>query len=532
MTRGRTAIPAVVSLTVLLAIPASAQKATGDVQAAWDNLLRDAIPKAAPDPVLTLPQEPVTKRFAGDFLNHFFFESRSEYWHADTDFSGLPTLTGLINAPFTPIFNPNGYPFQAAFQPDANRFYTFWDWGTRGWGSDRVDSHFSLRYRTDLTNVNLASPNANILETFHGDRQFELLTGAITINGRPSDGAFAGTSLELGRQHVYGAEVADLDGASFNINRKQFSFNLFGGRRFTYYSDPDQRAIGGGGLTWRPDARTSVSYDALVYIRASQRVTFRRRISDNLTLVSFFRAYGAAPVDLDVDVFYQRRSGRSSLRAGFFQKLTNRDYSYDFTEAARDRDPHNRLFRLYFGPVTRYSQVVLDARHNFKPWLTIGGSLWVRQLNDNTNDQGPFNNSFRDYRVNAQIFPVRKLQTSFEYHQHNTDRLAPDPNTTFDDVSRAGETSVKDLTGEVRRSFGDGGRLTLSGGAYYRRIDIQDRFLSVKGAHQSGWLSGAVLKADHHTRVFFDYALDNDFFIFRPDTQKGRILRVGLVWRY
>lgn len=531
MPRQRSFLPGFLGCLALLICNANAQKSTGNVQAAWDNLLHDAIPKAKPDPVLTQPQVPVRKGVAGDFLNHFFFESRSEYWRSDTSFTGLPTITGLFNAPFSGVFNPNGYPFQAAFQPDANRFFSFWDWGTRGWGSDRVDSRFSLRYRTDLTNINLASPAANVLETWHGNRQFELLTASVTINGKATDGVFAGSSLEVGRQHVYGAELADIDGAAFTLNRKNYSFDLFGGRRFTYYSDPDQRFIGGGGITWRIDPRMSVSYQALVYVHASHRLSFRRRLSDRVSVVSYFRAYGGAPVDLDFEVFYSPRSGKSSLRAAVFRKLTDRDYSYDFTEAARDLDKYNRLYRLYLGPIPLYTQVVVDARHAFSPWLTIGGSVWIRKLDDK-NDQGSFDTSFQDYRVNTQIFPLRKLQTSLEYHHRKSDRLPPDPSTTFDDVSRAGETSVTDLTGELRRSFGEGGRVTLSGGAYYRRFDIQDRFLQLKGFHQSGWLGGAVFKADRHTRVFLDYALDNDFFIFRPSIGNARILRAGLAWKY
>jgi hypothetical protein len=535
MTSRRTVIPTVISFTVLLVHPAAAQNAAApepkDVQASWDNLLHDAIPKAAPDPVLKRPADLAGKGAADDFLNHFYFESRSEYWHSGTDFTGLATSGGVVNAPFTNIFNPNGYPYQDAFQPTANRFSTFLDWGTHGWLSDRLDTHFAAQYRTDLTHVNLASPSANILETYNSDRQIELLTGSLTVHGKPTDGWFAGSTLELGRQHVYGAELADVDGASLNISRRQFSFDIFGGRRFSYYSDPEQRAIGGAGLTWRIDPFTSLSYSALVYIHGSQRVNFRRRLTPNLNLVSYFRAYGGAPVDLGADVFYQLRNGRTSLRVGFFDKLSNKDYTYDYTEGARDRDPYNTLTRLYFGQIAKYVQFIGDIRHSFTPWLTVGGSLWARHLIDHI-DEGPFNTSFRDYRANAQIIPLRKVQTSFEYHRRDTDRVLPDPTVPFDDITAAGETKVTDLTGDIRRSFFEGGRVTLNGGVYYRRFSIQDRFLTVTGAHQSGWLAGITVKADQHTRAFVDYALDNDFFIFRPDLQRSRILRVGLAWKY
>jgi hypothetical protein len=514
-----------------MAYPAVAQNVSASVQTAWDNLLQDTIPKTLPDPALKRPQETASKGAAGDFLNHFYFESRSDYSHSATDFTGLPTLTGLINAPFSNTFNPAGYPYQAAFQPTADRFMTFLDFGTRGWLSNRVDTHFAVEYRTDLSHVNLANPNANILETYNSDRLIELLTADVTIHGLPTDGFFSGATLDLGRQHVYGAEVADFDGATLTINRQQFSFDIFGGRRFTYYEDPVQRAIGGADVTWRIDPLTSVSYGAVGYIHTSQRLSFRRRMSRNLTLISYFRVFGGSPVDFDVDAFYQSANGKTSIRGGFFQKLTDKDYAYDYTEGARDRDAYNAVYRLNYGMIEPYSQFVIDAHHTFAPWLFMGGSIWWRHLNDNTNE-GPFNTSFQDYRINSQFFPVRKLQTSLEYHQRNTDRILPDPTVPFSDITAAGETSVKDLTGELRRSFFEGGRLVLNGGVYYRRISLQDQFLTVSGAHQTGWLSGISLKADQRTRIFIDYTLDNDFFIFNPDIKRGRILRVGLAWKY
>src|SRR4029077_14900311 len=104
------------------------------IEEAWDSILPDAKPHAAVRPA------------ESDFGNHFFFESRTEYWRFNTSFTGLPTVTGVINAPFTGIFNPNGIPYPAAFQPAANRLYSFLDWGTRGWLNDSVNTHFALRY--------------------------------------------------------------------------------------------------------------------------------------------------------------------------------------------------------------------------------------------------------------------------------------------------------------------------------------------------------------------------------------------------
>ena len=91
--------------------------------------------------------------------------------------------------------------------------------------------------------------------------------------------------------------------------------------------------------------------------------------------------------------------------------------------------------------------------------------------------------------------------------------------------------AVHRMTGEIRRSFGEG-RASVSGGVYYRRVSLQDRFFYLNGLHQSGWLTSAWWKMDQHSRVFFDYNLDNDFFLLRPDLKNSRAFHVGVTWKY
>jgi hypothetical protein len=510
--------------------PAAASAPAPTVEASWDSLLQGAIPQATPDPALIPPQAPVHRGPADDFQNHFFFESRSDFWRYDSSFTGNPTLTGIVNAPLSNAFVPGGFPYPSIFQPDANRIETFMDWGTRGWLSDRINTHFALRYFQDLSHVNTGAEAANITETFGANRRFQFLDASMQINGKPTDGIWAGTSLTIGRQSVYGAELATIDGAAFTIDRPRFTVTVFGGRRFSFFADPDQRALGGANVVFKLNPSTSVEYDGIWYIKGSNSVAFRRRLNPRWLLSAYFRAYGGSPVDFITQGLYSSGNGRTSLRLSFFQKLSNKDYIYDFTVDSRDLDPHNPLLRLYLGPVSQYSQFVIDARRTFSSMFRLGGSLWIRRLND-TKDEAPFDTSFEDYRVNSQIYPWRQFETFLEYHQRNSDRLSPLNPTAFDDLSATGETSVKDLTGEIRRTFAEG-RLSLNGGAYYRRVSLQNRFYYVNGLHQSGWLAGAWWRIDQHSRVFFDYNLDNDFFLFTPDLKNSRALHVGVAWKY
>jgi hypothetical protein len=508
---------------LLLAVwTAQAAHAQENIAEAWDALLQGTTKGQ--------PGSQPSHNTAGDFLNHFFFESKAEYRRYATSFTSSPTATGVIDAPFTGIFNPNGIPYPPVFQADANRIYSFVDWGTRGWLSERVNTHFAYRYEQDLSHVNTGAPAANAVETFSGNRALELVNAAVEINAKATDGGWAGTSLQVGRQYVYGAELAALDGASLTFDRRRFSVTVFGGRRFSYYSDPEQRAIGGANAVFRLGRETSIEYQGLWYIKGSNSLLFRKRFGAGWLFSSYFRAYGGSPVDFSAQGLYLSGQGKTTMRLSFFQKLTNRDYYYDYSYFATDRDPYNRLQRLYLNPISPYSQFVVDAHRTLTPGFQVGGSVWVRHLN-NSGDQGPFDTSFQDYRAHAQMFPLRKFASVIEYHQRNSDRLSPGTATTFDDIRAAGETSVKDFTGELRRGFGDG-RLSLSAGAYYRRISVQDQFSVINGAHQSGWLAGGWLIVDQHSRLYLDYNLDNDFFIFRPSIANSRILRLGWSWKY
>ena len=500
------------SAVLLCALPVLAQDSgqrERKIAEAWDAVLAGSE---------TSPAKTSDRNPAADFAGHFYFESRTEYWRYSTSFTGLPTASGVINQPFTGLFTPTGVGYPPAFQPAANRLYSVVDWGTRGWLSGAVNTHFAYRYEQDLTQVDVGAPGANIIETYHGNRALQLTNASVEVNAKD-------LSIQVGRQSVYGAEMAGLDGASVTVSRPRYQVELFGGRRFTFDSDPRQRAIGGVNVLVPWGAQTSLVYEGLWYIHGTQRLALKTRLKGGWLLNSGLKSYGGALVDFDAGAFYGTRNGNTTVRLGFFQKLTNRDYYYDFTYSARDLDARDPLLRLYLGPIQPYSQVVADLEHSFTRRLRMGGAVWIRRLNSSA-DQGPFDTSFQDYRARVQYFPVL-----LEYHQRDSDRLSPFNSTSLDDVATAGETSVKDWVAQLSQSFQEG-RMSVNGGVYYRRISLQDQFTRVTGAHQAGWLAGAGLRLDAHSRLYVDYNLDNDFFVFRPAIANSRVLHLGLLWKY
>jgi hypothetical protein len=511
--------------------PASAAPAPS-VDDMWNSLLQGP-PSATPaikDPALTPPQIG-GKETSKDFVDHFYFEGRSDYYRYDTSFnSGTPTVTGVINAAPTDVFNPAGYPYPQVFQGGANRFQSIVDLGTNGFGSDRVDTHVTLRQEQDLTTVYPGAPAQNIVETFPDNRTYQVLEANVTIHGLPSDGYWSGLTAQIGRINVYGAELASLDGAAVTLNRPRFKVTLYAGRRFTYFSEPGERGIGGANIEFRIDPQSSFEYDGLWYVKGSHTFAYRRRFANSWLWFTDFRMVGGSATHVSTQIAYAPTSGKTSLRASFFQELSSNEYFFDYTEVAHDHDSYNVLPALNIGPLAQFSQFMVDGHRTISPRIRLGGSVWVRQLL-NTKDQGPFDTSFQDYRGSSQIFPRRKTELFFEYHQRNSDRLSPLTSSTLDNISIAGDTSIKDLTGEIRQSFGEG-RFGLSGGVYYRRVSLQDQFYVDNGLHQSGWLAGAWWKVNTRERVFVDYSLDNDFFLFTPDLKNSRALHVGMAWKY
>ena len=171
-------------------------------------------------------------------------------------------------------------------------------------------------------------------------------------------------ACELGRQYVYGAELAEMDGASFTMDRSRFSWTIYAGRRFTYYSDPDQRAIGGGNFLYRLQRKIQRwNTTRFITSEGTNLVRYRQVFGNTWLFDAGFRMVGSYPTDLTADAIWSPGDGKTSLRLAFAQKITDKDYIYDYTYDARDTDPYNPLSRLNLGPLNRTRNL----------WLTLRG---------------------------------------------------------------------------------------------------------------------------------------------------------------
>ena len=103
------------------------------------------------------------------------------------------------------------------------------------------------------------------------------------------------------------------------LDRSNYELTLYGGRRFAYFSDPAQRAIGGANLLLRLNSDTSLELETLWYIQGSNKIMFRHRFNPRWLVASYFRAYGGAPVDFEAQAAYASQTGNTTLRAASFR---------------------------------------------------------------------------------------------------------------------------------------------------------------------------------------------------------------------
>ncbi len=208
-------------------------KSSTNIGAAWDSLLQGTIPQSAPDPALTVAQVSYEAGTGERFPSHFFMNARIDYLRTQTYFHRPSDIDrGDQRSPQSGFSIRTGIPYPPAFQSDTNMMYSFLNCGTHGWLSDRVNSNFTFAYSGNMTHVTNASPQLSILDTFGSNSLFQLVSGYMDINGRPTDGILAGTSLRIGPAGRLRSGTSGDGRRIVHDGPSKFSWTIYAGRRF------------------------------------------------------------------------------------------------------------------------------------------------------------------------------------------------------------------------------------------------------------------------------------------------------------
>jgi hypothetical protein len=410
-----------------------------------------------------------------------------------------------------------------------------------------MDAQVSLRYSADLDGSTEASPFLGIRDTFVGRRLFEPLTFFADIKGLLASESDTKLSLRVGRQYAYGATPLRMDGATLSINNPRFSLDVFGGRRATFYSDPAERGVAGENFVFRATDQTTIRYDFAHYIDNVSNLEVRHLLGESWILNGSLFLINADPVDLNLGATYVSPGARTRVTINLLQKLTSNDFIYDQTYRALARNsenqftfrffplpPNGQVFdasgRLNLGLINPYTQIYVDAYRNLTEKVGVGGAVFVHQQNSR-DDEGAFDNSFQEYRVNADYFPSAAFEFGTEYRFRHLDRENPNRALLFNDISREGDRIFHEVYANATYHF-PGNRLALEGGLFYRRFDTQSRLISLDGMDTYSYTAGLKWRVARDYKLSLEYGFDRELAFLNPDIDYTQGFRVRFEWRF
>jgi hypothetical protein len=475
----------------------------------------------------------------------------SEYRRDEIKYTGKPSLTlQFPNA--VPTFSVPDAPINfvpSAFEPNDEQFVGYVSTAVKDieMGRLRLDLQASLRYSADLDGTTAASPFIGIRDSFVGRHIFEPLTAFGDLKGLSPDDWATKLSLRVGRQYVYGATPLRVDGATLTVDNPRFSLDLFGGRRVTFYSDPGERAVGGENFVFRASENTTIRYDFAHYIDNVHTLEVRHLLGESWIFNGSLFFINADPVDLNLGATYMSPSAKTRVTMNFLQKLTSNDFIYDQTFRAVARNPENlfqfrffplpptgQLFdaagRLNLGRINPYTQFYVDAYRNLTSKFGVGGTVWLRKVNSR-DDEGPFDNSFQEFHVNADYYPSSAFEAGTEYRYRHLSRANPNQEATFDDFHLEGEKTFHEVYANAAYHMFNS-RLTVEGGLFYRRFDTQSRLISLNGMDTISYSAGIKCRLARDYKLSLEYGFDRELAFLNPDIDNTQSFRVRFEWRF
>lgn len=474
-----------------------------------------------------------------------------EYRRDEMKYTGSPTLTGVFPQPVPPVSFPEGPIFfiPSAFEPNDEQLTSYASVSIKDYGFDRLrfNTQVSFRYSGDLDGTSVASPFLGIRDGFVGRRIFEPLTIYTDVGGFLGDDRVNKFNVRVGRQFIYGAEPIRLDGATFTINHSRFDLDVFGGRRVTFFSDPDERAVYGHNLNVRATPRTSFKYDFAHYIDNSHRFQVQHSLGESWVLDGKFFLLDTDPVDLGFGAYYVPFDGKTKMTFNFLQKLTSNDFIYDIAYRSfalnQENQIRRRLFpippsdtpsngngRLNLFDINPYTQFYFDVYRNLSQAFGVGGTVWVRHVNDSDN-RGPFDNAFQEYRASADYFPSSALELGAEYRFRHLNRGDPNAATEFDDIRREGETQFHEVYANGSYNLFKQ-RIALEAGLFYRMFDTQSRIISLNNVDTLGFTGAVKLRLARGYKLLLEYGRDEELPFFNPDIDYTQSFRVRFEWHF
>lgn len=250
----------------------------------------------------------------------------------------------------------------------------------------------------------------------------------ILISYLQVDDLWGKSTLRIGRQRVEeGAAWNRFDGVYFNKQAGQWQWYVFGGMRASIYRDAHNDLVAGGGISFRPDARTRISLD--FYYGEDNR-----RSSENITPGLSARLLGynfPRPVKQNISDTYTSFSlwrnlsenhnvyGRLTLHDGDLDELLlnltgywpGADLSYDVAYRGRFRTAADRVadispFYRVMGAYEEFDDLLLALHKPLSERFNL--SLEAQFRDTRQGDWPQYNRDYKRYAAILDIDPLFK----------------------------------------------------------------------------------------------------------------------------
>ena len=521
--------PSLPSTTAPAGNETAPQSEPNDLARRWGEILGPS----AVSPTAASARPLRDRKPAGGLGEQLFFRASLDYVRNWASFSGEATSTFFVDGgpPYT--FSPEGFlNFPDLFQEEDDKLYGRLTFGTKGYGSDRLNTYVSLLSYHDLDGLSTGSPFQGSLDSYADGHRTSLVNAYFEMDGiGTGDGFLSRTHLRVGRQYthsysnaIYPLGATVMDGAAVDYRDDRFNVGGFIGARSGIFSNPQFRFISGFNFGARLGARARFNYDVIYYAQSVvQNFTIEPQFEKPFHLQGFFRMVEDRPIDVGVRAGYSAE--KWSLNANLTDRLTDDDFIFDLFYNSTGKNRENRVRRLYLGMTEPSLRFSLDGTRELAYWLAVGGRLWLIELHDTTS-QGGFQTSLQDYSGNLAILPAEGWEIVGEYHFRDVSRDDPRGATHFEDIERAGETEYQEFTGSVGYRFNHRARAQV--GTYYRVFDLQNRLTLIDDSKTNGLFANFWLRLTRNFDFRVIYNADNDFAVFNPDIDRQHGLRIGI----
>ncbi|GAB4256302.1 MAG: hypothetical protein Kow0092_02270 [Deferrisomatales bacterium] len=252
-----------------------------------------------------------------------------------------------------------------------------------------------LHYDADVDGTSESSLYKDNLDTYSRRDDWRLYRAVVSYD-LPAGWA----RVEAGRQEVWSAETVLFDGGLVRLAPCRWArLEAFGGRRVSFYEDPEPDAVYGGNLDLRPRPGTLFRLEEVHYIRNSFEARWVQDLMGWGTGRVSYRMIGGDPQEVSA-ALHAYPWPEAEVHLGWVRTLAQSGddrFAYDYTSFGDYEVPY-----LTFEPLEPYAEYSVTARQGFSGTAGLG----VRLRHHNVIEKGDEDTYNVDFDEGALLFDL------------------------------------------------------------------------------------------------------------------------------